>query len=81
MVMDTAGIKRLVRCRIDGHGHQKPRSVRRRFHVQHPQGLQHAIAALGKHFLESLRHLVTQLQSLAIQPLPRSAVQLSISRA
>ena len=80
MVVDAAGIERLVGWRIDGHRHQQPRGVWRRLHVQYSQGLQNAIAAVGKHFLESLGHLVTELQSLAIRPLLRSAVQVSVSR-
>ena len=80
MVVDAARIKRLVRRRIDGHRHQQPRGVWRRLHVQHPQGLQNDIAAVGKHFLESLGHLVTELQSLAIRPLLRSAVQVPVCR-
>ena len=80
MVMDAAGIKHRLRWRIDGHRHQQPRGVWRRLHVQHPQGLQNDVAALGKHFLESLGYLVTELQSLAIRPLLRSAVQVPVSR-
>ncbi len=74
MIVNVAGIERLVRQRISRHGDQQSRCVRRRLHVQHAQGLKNAVATLGKDFFESLCDLVTELQRLAIRRLLRSPV-------